>query len=288
MRRYDLGQNVTGRVRLRARGPAGGALIIRHAEMLDAEGNLYLANLRSASACDQYTLRGDADGETFEPRFTIHGFRYFEVETRSADVAIEDATGVVLHCDLPLTGEFSCSDPLINQLQKNIVWSQRGNYLDVPTDCPQRDERLGWTGDAVAFTRTAAFNMDVAAFYRKWLQDLADAQNEDGSVPAVAPAVEGLPADGGPAWADAAVVCPWIIYECFADRRLLERHFDMAVRFVDQLRAGNPDLIRRGGAAYGDWLAPDGTGKTEGGTSKELIGTAYFAHDARLLAANGG
>ena len=289
LRRYDLGQNLAGRVRLRVKGPAGASLTLRYAEMLDAAGLLHLANLRTARATDRYTLRGDPDGETFEPRFTFHGFRYLEIESSGPDVAIEDVTGVVLHSDLPLTGEFSCSDPLVNQLQKNIQWSQRGNFLDVPTDCPQRDERLGWTGDAVAFVGTAAFNMDVSGFFRKWLQDLTDAQTEQGTIPAVAPACDNLPADGGPGWADAATICPWTIYQCFADRRLLERHFTTAVRFVDQIRAAHPDLIRRANpapqAGYGDWLAPDDSGKTEGGTPRELIGTAFFAHSAHLVAA---
>jgi len=289
LRRYDLGQNLAGRVRLRVKGPAGASVTLRHAEMLDADGRLYLANLRTARATDRYTLRGDPEGETFEPRFTFHGFRYLEAETSSADVAIEDVTGIVLHSDLPLTGDFSCSDPLVNQLQKNIQWSQRANFLEVPTDCPQRDERLGWTGDAAAFIGTAAFNMDVAAFFRKWLQDVADAQTEQGTIPATAPACDGLPADGGPAWADAAAVCPWTIYERFADRRLLERHLATAMRFVDQIRAAHPDLIRRPAAGshpgYGDWLAPDGSNRLEGGTPPELIGTAYFARSARLVGA---
>ena len=288
-RRYDFGQNLVGRVRLRLKGAAGATVTLRHAEMLDADGRLYLANLRSARATDHYTLRGDTGGEVFEPRFTFHGFRYLELETHGAAVEIDEVTGVGLHSDLASTGEFSCSDPLVNQLQKNIQWSQRGNLLDVPTDCPQRDERLGWTGDAQIFVRTAAFNMNVAAFYQKWMQDLADAQTERGTIPAVAPAVDDLPADGGPGWADAVTICPWTIYQCYGDRRLLERHFGTCVRFVDELRAANPDLIRRrtagGQEGYGDWLALDNSDRTDGGTPKELIGTAFFAHSARLVAA---
>ena len=291
-RRYDFGQNLVGRVRLRLKGAAGATVTLRHAEMLDADGRLYLANLRSARATDHYTLRGDTGGEVFEPRFTFHGFRYLELETHGAAVEIDEVTGVGLHSDLASTGEFSCSDPLVNQLQKNIQWSQRGNLLDVPTDCPQRDERLGWTGDAQIFVRTAAFNMNVAAFYQKWMQDLADAQTERGTIPAVAPAVDDLPADGGPGWADAVTICPWTIYQCYGDRRLLERHYGTCVRFVDELRAANPDLIRRrtagGQEGYGDWLALDNSDRTDGGTPKELIGTAFFAHSARLVAAMAG
>ncbi|MDD2763746.1 MAG: glycoside hydrolase family 78 protein [Opitutaceae bacterium] len=289
LRRYDLGQNLTGRMRLRVKGPAGATITLRHAEMLDKDGRLYVANLRTARATDHYTLRGDTGGEAFEPRFTFHGFRYVEVETRGPEVEIEEIVGVALHSDLPSTGEFSCSDPLINQLQKNILWSQRGNFLDVPTDCPQRDERLGWTGDAQVFVRTAAFNMEVAAFFRKWMQDLADAQTERSTIPAVVPAIDDLPLDGGPGWADAVTICPWTIYQCYADRRLLERHYATCARFVDALRTAHADLIRRktipGDEGHGDWLALDGSNKLDGGTPKELIGTAFFAHSARLVAA---
>ncbi len=288
VRCYDVGQNMVGRARIRVKGPAGATITLRHAEMLDKDGRPYLANLRTARATDHFTLRGDPGGETFEPRFTFHGFRYLELQTRGPQVEIEEVTGVVLHSDLPATGEFSCSDPLVNQLQKNIQWSQRGNFLDVPTDCPQRDERLGWTGDAQVFARTAAFNLGVAGFFAKWIQDLADAQTGTGTVPAVAPATDDLHPDGGPAWADALVVCPWTVYQCFGDLRLLERHFPACARFVAELRAANPGLIREktadGFAGYGDWLALDDSGHMEGGTPRELIGTAFFAYSARLVA----
>jgi alpha-L-rhamnosidase len=289
IRRYDFGQNMVGRVRLRLKGPSGATVTLRHAEMIEADGRLHFANLRTARATDHYTLRGETAGEVFEPRFTFHGFRYLEIEIHGPDVEIEDPVGVVLHSDLPLTGEFSCSDPLINQLQRNILWSQRGNFVAVPTDCPQRDERLGWTGDAQVFVRTAAFNMEVTSFFTHWLQNVADAQTVRGTIPAVAPATDDLQPDGGPAWADAVTICPWTLYLCSGDRRILERCFPAAARFVDELRATNPDLIRRKTVhdfeGYGDWLAFDDSNKTEGGTPKELIGTAYFAHSARLVAA---
>ncbi|MFA5056917.1 MAG: glycoside hydrolase family 78 protein, partial [Opitutaceae bacterium] len=289
LRCYDLGQNLAGRVRLRVKGPAGATITLRHAEVLDKQGRLDFANLRTARATDHYTLRGDTDGEVFEPRFTIHGFRYIEIETHVPELEIEEVIGVALHSDLPSTGEFSCSDPLINQLQKNILWSQRGNFLDVPTDCPQRDERLGWTGDAQMFVRTAAFNMEIAGFFRKWMQDLADAQTERGTIPAVVPATDDISPDGGPGWADAVTICPWTIYQCYADRRLLERHYATCTRFVDALRTAHADLIRRktisGDEGHGDWLALDGSNKLDGGTPKELIGTAFFACSARLVAA---
>ena len=287
--RYDFGQNLVGRVRLRVKGAAGTTITLRHAEMLEPDGRLYCANLRTARATDHYTLRGEASGEIFEPRFTFHGFRYLELEIDGADVTIEEVTGVALHSDLPLTGEFSCSDPLVNQLQRNIQWSQRGNFLAVPTDCPQRDERLGWTGDAQVFVRTAAFNMDVAGFLNHWLQSLADAQTAQGTIPAVVPATDDLHADGGPAWADAAAICPWTVYLSSGDRRVLERCFATGARYIDEVRATNPDSIRRktahGFEGYGDWLALDESNKTDGGTPKDLIGTAFFAESARLVAA---
>ena len=289
VRRYDFGQNLVGRVRLRMHGAAGATLTLRHAEMLEPDGRLHCANLRTARATDHYTLRGEAAGEVFDPHFACHGFRYIELETHGPDVEIEEVVGVALHSDLPLTGEFSCSDPLVNQLQKNIQWSQRGNFLAVPTDCPQRDERLGWTGDAQVFVRTAAFNMEVTSFLGRWLQSLADAQVAHGTIPAVAPAIEDVPADGGPAWADAATICPWTIYLCSGDRRLIEQCFSTSARYVDELRTENPDFIRRktahGFEGYGDWLAPDDSNKIDGGTPKELIGTAFFAESARLVAA---
>jgi len=289
VRRYDFGQNLVGRVRLRVKGAAGTALTVRHAEMLDKDGRLALANLRTARATDHFTVRGDAGGESFEPRFTFHGFRYVEVESRGPDLEIEELSALVLHSDLVPVGEFSCSDALVNQLQKNIQWSQRGNFLDVPTDCPQRDERLGWTGDAQIFIRTALFNFASAAFFTKWLQDVADAQTGSGTIPAVAPATDDLPADGGPAWADAVVICPWAVYECAGDRRLLERHYATCTRFIDELKASNPNFIRArtalGFDGYGDWLALDDSHKVDGGTPKDLIGTAFFAHSARLVAA---
>ena len=198
----------------------------------------------------------------------------------------------MLHSDLPLTGEFSCSDPLVNQLQRNIQRSQRGNFLEVPTDCPQRDERLGWTGDAQVFVGTAAFNMDVAAFFTKWQDDLADAQQPDGSIPPMVPHCC-LGPDGGPAWADAVVIIPWTIYQIYGDTRLLQEHYGSFVRFVDYLVDTSPGKLRCAEtsptmACFGDWLALDGSPNSFGGTAKGLIGTAFFAHSAKLLSLAAG
>jgi alpha-L-rhamnosidase len=198
--------------------------------------------------------------------------------------------GIVIHSEMAQTGSFECSDPLINQLQHNILWGQKGNFVDVPTDCPQRDERLGWTGDAQVFIRTAAFNMNVASFFTKWMRDLEDAQVPDGAFPAVAPNPSAWAiGDGGPAWADAGLICPWTIYQCYGDTRLLEERYASMQHFVDFLSKTSQEGLRcypeyNGWHGFGDWLALDGSDGREGGTSKELIGTAFFAYSAQLLA----
>jgi alpha-L-rhamnosidase len=283
----DLGQNMVGWVRLRVCGEAGRTVTLRYAEVLNQDGTIYTANLRAARNVDHYTLRGEGE-EVWEPRFIFHGFRYVELSGFPGAPDESSVTGVVLHSDTPDTGTFECSDPLVNQLQHNIVWGQKGNFVDVPTDCPQRDERLGWTGDAQVFVRTAAFNKDVAGFFTKWAQDLEDAQREDGAYPAVAPNPAVTPTDGGPAWADAGVICPWTIYLCYGDARLLERRYESMRRFVDYMGATSREGLRNYPEyphfpGFGDWLALDGSGKTDGGTSKELIGTAFYAYSARLL-----
>ena len=292
---YDFGQNMVGRVRLKIKAPRGTLVQIRHAERLDERGELYTANLRRAAATDLYTCASDGAAEVFEPRFTFHGFQFVEISGAFDESAIEEVTGIVLASALPRIGEFVCDHALLNQLQSNIGWSQRGNSLDVPTDCPQRDERLGWTGDAQVFVRSAAFNLDVAAFFAKWLVDLTDAQSADGIVPPLAPippALDVLRRDGGPAWADAIVICPWTIYRCCGDRRILERHYAAMQAFVDNIESRYPALIRGDVAVeawqgFGDWLATDAatTGDPRSGnTPKDLIGTAFFCYSAKLLA----
>jgi alpha-L-rhamnosidase len=292
-RRFDFGQNITGRVRIRVSGPRGLNLCIRHAEILKPDGSLYTENLRTARATDYYTLKGEGL-EEWEPIFTFHGFRYCEISWQGggAALAIESVQGVVLHSDMARTGHFSCSHPLLNQLASNILWGQKGNFLEVPTDCPQRDERLGWTGDAQAFVRTAAFFLDVRGFFHKWLQDMRDAQGANGAIPPIIPNTHsfGLPGDGGPAWADAAFICPWAIYLSYGDTGILRDHYASMVRYLDYLAGhkvkdhirAHPDKDDWGG--FGDWLALDGSGRTEGGTPKELIGTAFYANDVDIAA----
>jgi alpha-L-rhamnosidase len=278
---FDLGQNMVGWVKLKVKGPAGTTIRLRYSEMLDSDGKLYTINLRSAKVTDYYTLRGEGE-EIYEPRFTFHGFRYVEVRGYPGTPAIDAITGIVIHSAITPSGSFECSDALINQLQHNIQWGQKGNFVDVPTDCPQRDERLGWTGDAQVFTRTATFNMDVSGFFTRWLQTLEDSQSADGAYPPFAPHPVADDADGGPAWADAGIICPWTIYQVYGDKRILEEHYDSMVRFIEYLQTTSWDFIRvyegyAGFSGYGDWLSINAE------TPKDLIGTAFFAYSAQLL-----
>jgi alpha-L-rhamnosidase len=286
----DMGQNMVGWVRLRARGSAGTTITLRHAEVLDKAGNFYTANLRSAKATARYTLRG-TNLEQLEPHFTFFGFRYVAIDGFPGVLTPEDVTGVVLHSDMPVTGTFETSNAEINQLQHNILWGQKGNFLDVPTDCPQRDERLGWTGDAQVFSRTAAFNMDVAGFFTKWLRDLAADQWDDGRVPHVVPNVlpdgaNGSHQGGSAAWGDSAVIVPWTMYLAYGDRRILEEQYASMARWVDfeRTRAGD-DFVWSGDAHFGDWLAFASTDSSYPGatTGKDLIATAMFAYSTSLL-----
>lgn len=279
---FDLGQNMVGRVRFRGSAPAGTTITLTFAEILNTDGSMYIANLRSARATDYYTFKGSGE-EVWEPKFTFHGFRYVQLDGYPGDITDDTITGVVLHSEMTPTGKFETSDPTLNQLQHNIVWGQKGNFVDVPTDCPQRDERLGWTGDIQVFVRTAAFNMDVAGFMTKWAQDVADAEDEQGAVPPVVPAALPNFPDGGPAWADAAIICPWTIYLCYGDKRILENNYDTMHRFLDFLVKTSPGYIRcapeyEGWPGFGDWLSINAT------TPRDLIGTAFLAYDANLMA----
>jgi alpha-L-rhamnosidase len=279
---FDLGQNMVGRIRFKGSAPRGTTAIFRFAEVLNADGSLYTTNLRGARATDSYTFKGEGE-EVWEPRFTFHGFRYVEIEGYTGPVSRDTITGLVLHSDMPPTGTFESSDATINQLQHNILWGQKGNFLDIPTDCPQRDERLGWTGDIQVFVRTAAFNLDVAGFMTKWAQDVADAQDAQGAVPPVVPNAIPDMNDGGPAWADAVVICPWTLYQCYGDTRILAENYATMRRFMDFLTSTSPGYIRcapeyTGWLGFGDWLSINAN------TPRDLIGTAFLAYDAHLMA----
>ena len=274
---YDLGQNMVGVVRLKISAPAGTKVTLRHAEMLNDDGTIYTKNLRGAPSVDHYVCKGTGT-ESWEPRFTFHGFRYVEISGLPKAPKLDAVTGVVITSDTPKTGEFTCSDPRINQLQSNIEWGQRGNYISIPTDCPQRDERLGWMGDAQVFIRTATYNADVAAFFTKWMVDVDDGQTPAGSFADVNPNT--MSCYSVPAWGDAGVICPWTIYQIYGDKRMLEQHLPAMTKWVDYLHLHSTNLLRDKdrGNDYGDWLS------IQADTPKDLIGTAYFAYSAHLLA----
>ncbi|MFM7320119.1 MAG: family 78 glycoside hydrolase catalytic domain, partial [Armatimonadota bacterium] len=273
---YDFGQNLTGIARVAVRGKAGDTVQLRHAEFLDKDGGIYVANLRAAKATDSFVLAG-AGTTRCEPKFTFHGFQYVEVTGVDVPPALGDVEAVVLHSDLARTGSFTSDNPLLDRLAINTDWGQRGNYLDVPTDCPQRDERAGWTGDAQVFTKAAAFNRDIGAFYTKWLVDLIeDGQRADGALPDVAPYIS-VVGHGNAAWEDAGVICVYRMYEMYNDTAAIQRHWPALTRFMDHLMAVSPGGIRQVGA-YGDWLRLDGP--QHGG----VLGTAYHVFDCRLMA----
>ena len=285
----DLGQNMVGWMRFRLTATSGTTIILRHGEVLDSAGNLYTQNLRSAQQTIRYTANGEGV-ETFEPHFTFQGFRYVAVSGWPGEPMLDDFTGIVVHSDLDATGSFSTSNPRLNQLQHNIVWSQKGNFLDIPTDCPQRDERLGWTGDAQVFARTALFNYDSAAFFTKWLADLALDQQDNGAVPFVIPNIltHATRKDSSAAtgWADAAVIVPWTLYITYGDRRILEEQYSSMKAWVEYMRHEAGDTyLWRSGFDFGDWLsfAPTDPDYPVGATDKDLIKNAYFAHSADLL-----
>lgn len=289
---FDLGQNMVGRCRLRLRAPRGTAIQLRHGEMLTEQGALYTANLRGARQTDRYLCKGGGL-EVFEPHFTYHGFRYVEVTGLSQRPQLEDLTGVVFHSDARRVSDFACSHEGLNRLWTNIVWTACGNLMSVPTDCPQRDERLGWMGDIQAFSQTAIFQFDLAPFFTKWVPDIRDAQTADGRYPDFAP----HPYDpetrfsGVPAWGDAGVIVPWRCYINYADDRMLEEHFDSARRWIDYIHGQNPDLIWRHGRGndYNDWLnantlEAEGLDNKHGAVPKEVFATAFFAHSTELVA----
>ncbi len=271
---FDMGQNFAGWVRLKVGGEAGTKVVLRFAEMLNPDGTIYTENLRAARCTDTYILKG-AGKEIWEPRFTFHGFRYVEITGYPGKPGLDAITGVIVHSTTPVVGSFKCSNPMVNQLYSNIVWSQRGNFIEIPTDCPQRDERLGWTGDAQIFIRTATYNMDVSAFFTKWLVDLEDAQSAEGAFPDVAPRKVAM-GDGTAAWGDAGVICPWTIYKVYGDKQVIERHYESMKNWISYLKDNSEDLLRPA-KGYGDWVSIGSD------TPKDVIATAYFAYSTHLL-----
>ncbi|WP_330286088.1 family 78 glycoside hydrolase catalytic domain [Streptomyces sp. NBC_00576] len=278
----DFGQNLVGWVRITASGGPGTEVTVRHAEVLQ-NGELATRPLRTATSTDTYTLA--ETGETvLEPRFTFHGFRYAEI-SGPPGLAIHDVEAVVIGSDLRRTGWFSCSDPLLERLHENVVWSMRGNFLAVPTDCPQRDERLGWTGDIQVFAPTAAFLYDVGGFLASWLRDLSADQGKDGNVPWFVPDLMPTPSPPTAAWSDAATVVPWVLHERYVDRGLLARQLPSMVAWTDcAARETDETGCWRAGFQFGDWLDPaaPADAPSAGRTPPEVVATAYLVRSAEL------
>jgi alpha-L-rhamnosidase len=291
----DMGQNMVGWIHFKVEGKAGDKVILKHAEVLDQDDNFYTGNLRGAEQKIEYILKGDGQ-ESFEPHFTFQGFRYIKLEVYPGEVDLSDFTGVVLHSDMERTGEFSCSNSMINQLFENIIWGQKGNFLDIPTDCPQRDERLGWTGDAQVFVQTASYNMNTALFFTKWLRDLKCEQIDNGSIPAVIPDPEVnisaeeriIPVEiehTSAAWGDAAVIVPWTIYLTYGDEQILKEQYESMKAYIEYIRnQGEDEYLWNTGFHFGDWLALDSKENSyKGATSDDFVATAYYAYSTSLF-----
>lgn len=274
---YDLGQNMVGWVRLKVRGRPGQKVMVRHAEMLNPNGTVYTSNLRGANAVDVYWLRGGEE-EVLEPYFTFHGFRYVEVTGLEAAPALDAVSGVVAHSAMARTGDFECSHPLVNQLYRNVVWGQRGNYVEVPTDCPQRDERAGWTGDAEFFIRAGSYNFDVAGFFTRWLGTLVrDTQLPTGAFGNVAPLFGTAWTSAG--WSDSALVCTHTMFRVYGDTRIVERNFDAMNRYMAWVASQSKDgVVALRGRGIGDHLNLDG------GAPTTVIETAYYAYLSDAMA----
>ena len=284
---FDMGQNLVGWCRLKVSGPRGTEVHLRHAETLKSDGTLYLDNIRSAKVTDTYTLKGGG-AEVYEPRFTYHGFRFVEVTGYPGKPGLSAIEGRVVHDDLPVAGEFACSNPLLNHIYRNIVWGVSGNYRSIPTDCPQRDERQGWLGDRSAESKGETYLFDTAALYAKWLLDMADAQKDNGSVSDVCPAFWPIYSDNV-TWPSSTVIIPGALREQFADEGIIASHYASAKKWMDYMGG----FVKEGIIArdsYGDWCVPPENPKLihsndpKRKTDKALLATAYFYHDAKLMA----
>ena len=290
----DFGQNMAGRIKVTATGKPGDVIELHCFEVLDSEGNVYLDNLRKAKATMKYIF-AEEKTVTWYPRFTYMGFQYAWVVTYPGKPEKENFTAYTLHSEMEQTGQITCSNPLLNQLHHNYLWGLKGNFLDVPTDCPQRDERLGWTGDAQIFCRTACYLMNTYTFYKKWLRDVEVDQTEEGGVPHVIPNIEEGRTDGnwllsqGPhsaaAWADVAVINPWTMYLMYGDKEILRKQYNSMKGWIDFMRAHSNDYIWNYKLQFGDWVALDAEeGSYFGATPNDLTCTAYYAYSTGLFA----
>ena len=278
----DFGQEVTGYVEVTLDARAGDRVELSHAEVLDREGNFYTQNYRTAKAKMTYVCR---DGvQTYKPALTFYGFRYIRLDAFPGEAKPGQFTAIVVHSRLRRTGTIRCGEADVNRLMRNVIWGQKGNFLDVPTDCPQRNERLGWTGDAQVFCKTASYNYDVERFFEKWLCDMAADQKEDGSIPHVIPEVKGIGA-GSAAWDDAAVICPWQMYCTYGSIRILRRQFECMKKYIGFItRTTRDEFLWTGGTHFGDWLGLDApSGSYRGSSREDLIASAYYAYSTQIL-----
>ncbi|MBZ4033737.1 glycoside hydrolase family 78 protein [Flavobacterium sp. 17A] len=281
----DFGQNLVGWVTLKVKGEAGQKITVSHAEVLDKDGNFYTENLRIAKAQDIYILKG-GNQETFEPHFTWHGFRYVKIEGYPGELKPEDFEACALYSNMEKTGSFTTNNELVNQLQHNIEWGLRGNFVDVPTDCPQRDERLGWVGDAQVFFRTASFLRGVNNFFVKWMKDLEADQFPDGSVTHVVPNVLADFERGSSGWGDAATIIPWDMYLAYGDKRILETQYTSMKNWVNYIKSQSKNNLWTQGRQFGDWLfynVQDDLFGDSAITNKYLIAQCFYAHSVQLL-----
>jgi len=276
---FDFGQNMSALPRLRVRGVRGDDIKLRFAEVLNSDGTLYVENLRTAKATDHFILAGSKTSEDFQPEFTFHGFRYAEISGLRDRPTIDTLKAVVLHTNAPFTTRFSTGNSMVNQLWSNILWGQRSNFVGVPTDCPQRDERLGWSADAQVFWRTASYNMDLSAFSRKYAADLRGTQVGTAMYGIFAPGVDTPNPFYGAAWSDAGVIVPWTGWIQTGDRRIIDENWDGMEKYLAEIGAKNPNHLWQNGfgAAFGDWLTPTTT------TPEDLLATAYWAYDVSLM-----
>lgn len=277
----DFGQEVTGYIQFTVDAKAGEKVEISHGEVLDKDGNFYNANYRSAKSKIYYTC---CDGvQTYKPKMTFFGFRYIRLDQFPGTPCADQFYAVAVHSDMKRTGRLRSSNPLLNQLFSNIIWGQKGNFLDVPTDCPQRDERMGWTGDAQAFVKTASYNFDVDRFFTKWLADMAADQRPDGSIGHVVPTL--YVGSGSAAWDDAAAICPWQIYLTYGDKEILRQQFDCMKKYIGFITNSTKDpYLWTGGEHYEDWLGLDApVGSYKGSSRADFIASAFYAYSTSLV-----
>ena len=280
----DFGQNMAGYVEIRIKGNRGDRIVLHHGEVLDQDGNFYNENYRHAKSENTYVLSGEDD--VFKPSYSCQGFRYVRLTEYPFEVVDMDAfTAIAIYSDMKRTGYFTCGNEKINRLYSNILWSQKSNFVDIPTDCPQRDERLGWLADAQVFCKTAAINYDVEGFFEKWLEDVALEQDRDGSVSGVVPDCQPVRELISAAWGDAVCIIPWQLYLSYGNKALLRKNFPMMKKWVEYIRrTGDNEYLWLGGLHFGDWMALDGkVNSCFGATSNDLIASAFYANSTAIL-----